>query len=503
MDRLSQHAGRTPDKIAVQMAQSQAGRTYAQLDADADRLCRDLQALGLVEGQTIALLLANHCRALECWWGARRAGLYYVPLSTKSTAQEIAYILANCDAQLIIADPANADLARRSAGLHAVNVGIAIVEPASDVEMFLPTSARELAAYVVRPSLIGRELIYSSGTTGRPKGIKRPLVTVDKASELPALEQRMRQLFEIDNTTIYLSVSPLYHATGRFLNRVVEEGGTAVILPKFDAEAALHAIERHKVTNTQWVPTMFSRLLALSTEARARYDLSSHKIALHAAAPCPLAVKYEMIKWWGPIVHEYYGGSENAGVTFIRAEDWLARPGSVGKSISGELHILDNDGGELPVGELGLISFDGGVPFTYLGAEEAVGPAKIRHATYGDLGWVDCDGYLFVSDRRNDLIISGGVNVYPKEVEDVLAEHSAVEEVAVIGISDAEFGQRVEAVIKLKKDMCADTESIIEFCCDKLSSIKCPRSVNFVEELPRNENGKILKRVLRELYDRS
>ncbi|NWK98261.1 acyl-CoA synthetase [Sphingobium lactosutens] len=357
----------------------------------------------------------------------------------------------------------------------------------------------------IQPSVTGREIIYSSGTTRRPKGIRRDLAPAAHARILPAFEQKLRAACELDDHSIYLSVAPLYHATGRYLMRLIESGGTNVILPRFDPSAALKAIADWRVTHSQWVPTMFTRLLALPPGERTAHDLSSHRVALHAAAPCPVDVKRAMIDWWGPILSEYYGGSENAGVTFITSAEWLEHPGSVGHSITGPIHIVDEEDGEteLPPGAIGLIYFEGGVPFRYIGDQDAQGVGAQGYATYGDLGHVDTDGYLFISDRRSDLIIRGGVNIYPREVEMLLEAHPAVREVAVIGLPDPEYGQRVAAIVCPREDS-FDTEALktelLTYCRQKLASVKCPSFVDLINELPRNENGKLLKRLLRDHY---
>jgi long-chain acyl-CoA synthetase len=504
-DALRRRASEHGSKIAAVMADGSRAFSYDELDARADAIAALFRAMGISEGETIALLLGNDTDVLALWWGARRAGLYYVPLGTKLTATELAYIVCDCEARAVIVSP---ELEKTATMLRAVlDDAIAMMTTGDGETRFrsLPAALRDTAT---PPELsityVGRELIYSSGTTGRPKGIRRPLGAVSDLGMLPPLEMRMREVFRIDRDTIYLSVSPLYHATGRFLNRVVEAGGTVVILPAFDPATALAAIERHRVTNTQWVPTMFVRLLALP-ETERRYDLSSHRVALHAAAPCPVAIKCAMLDWWGAIVDEYYGGSENAGVTFITAAEWRAHPGSVGRSISGSIHILAEDGSEceLPPGEIGLIYFDGGVPFVYMNAASSDPPltTQLGYTTYGDLGHVDDDGYLYISDRRSDLIITGGVNVYPKEVELVLEAHPAVAEAAVIGTPDPEFGSKVRAVIVLEKSYeptSALTEALLQHCRTHLSRIKCPRTFDYVAELPHSENGKLLKRVLRD-----
>jgi long-chain acyl-CoA synthetase len=496
VDRLAARAAETPDRIALRMATDSRSLSFAQIDARADRIARALQRLGLPEGATIGLLLDNDLHVMEFWFGARRAGLYYVPISTRLLANEIAYILADSRAELLIA----------SAGFTAT---IREVERGFPPETLrcLSTEAVIEAGDDAAPApaaLIGRELFYSSGTTGRPRGIRRPLVTPDRDT-LPPLEQRMREICGYDRDTVYLSVAPLYHATGRFLIRVVEAGGSAAILPRFDPVAALSAIERHRVTHSQWVPTMFARMLDLPAEERQRHDLSSLRVALHAAAPCPMALKRAMLDWWGPIIDEYYGGSENAGITYISAAEWLERPGSVGRAIVGAIHILDEQdhARELPPGAIGLIAFEGGVPFQYT-TQEGTGQSNASpqgYTSHGDIGHVDAEGYLFISDRRDDLILTGGVNVYPKEVELVLETHPAVREVAVIGLPDPDLGQRVAAVVCTKgeaNDTLAD--ALLAHCRAALSSVKCPRAIHFVDELPRNENGKLLKRVLRERF---
>jgi long-chain acyl-CoA synthetase len=384
---------------------------------------------------------------------------------------------------------------------------VALDGDAPGFEHYASAVGADLPDFTLAGRSVGREFMYSSGTTGLPKGIKRALVPYERRLELPELEKQLRRMFQIDAETVYLHPSPLYHATGRFVVRVIETGGSCVVLPSFNAQATLAAIERHRVTHGHWVPTMFVRLLALPQSVREGYDLSSLRVTLHAAAPCALHVKLAMIEWWGPIVHEYYGGSENVGVTYIEAVDWLSHRGSVGRPITGQVHITAEDDPlrELPAGEIGTIYFSGGLNFEYHGdSAKALSAFNDKGwGTYGDLGHVDSEGYLYISDRRTDLIISGGVNIYPREVEAVLLDHEIVGDVAVIGVPNSEYGQEVKAVVELKAGKHA-TEvlgaQLIDWCTGRLSSIKCPRSVDFVDALPRNENGKLLKRVLREQY---
>ncbi|MCA0239267.1 MAG: AMP-binding protein [Proteobacteria bacterium] len=510
MTYLADWADAQPEKCAVRIDGGPA-LSYRELHERANQVAHWLHALGLPPGGCIALLLENQIGSFPLWWGARRAGLYYVPISTHLTAAEVVYLLRDSGARVLVGSAALRDLATAVAAaladgevphrfvLDGELPGFQRLEGA--VDRFDPAAP-------LPPRDVGREFMYSSGTTGTPKGIKRALTPYARRRELPPLEQQLRRMFRLDADSVYLSPSPLYHATGRFVVRAIECGGTAVILPRFDALAALQAIERHRVTHGHWVPTMFVRLLALDPALRAGFDLSSQRVALHATAPCPAGVKRAMIEWWGPIVDEYYGGSENVGVTFIGAAEWLQHPGSVGRPITGEVHIVaeDDPDTELPAGEVGLVYFGGGVGFEYHGD-----PGKTRGAyngrgwgTYGDMGHVDADGYLYLSDRRSDLVISGGVNVYPQEVENVLLEHPQVADAGVIGRRDAEFGQRVTAVVQLKPGVApseATGAALVAWCRERLSGIKCPRAVVFTDDLPRSDNGKLLRRVLRERYD--
>ncbi|QQN75254.1 AMP-binding protein [Croceicoccus sp. YJ47] len=490
-DALSRAAESHGQKTALVMADGRKRLTFAELDAHADAVAATLRQQDIAEGETIALLFDNDLSVVEWWWGARRAGVWYVPVGTRLLPTEIQYILDDSAASLLVASPDMEDLAASAAGGHVPVFRARDLDP----ELIFDSTAA---------TLCGREMIYSSGTTGRPKGIRRPLTGADDTS-LPPLEHRMRAIFGYDENTVYLSASPLYHATGRFLNRVLEAGGTVVVMPRFDPEEALAAIERYKVTHSQWVPTMFRRMLSLPEDVRDRYDTSSMQAALHAAAPCPLTVKRAMIDWWGPIVHEYYGGTENAGVTYISVEEWLERPGSVGRSIAGAIHILDPDdlSRTRPPGEMGAIHFEGGVPFRYTLPDggHADNATPQGYTGYGDIGHVDEDGYLYISDRRDDLILSGGVNVYPREVEAALELHPGVSEVAVIGIPDADLGQIVCAiVVPHRPDESALVDTLGAFARERLSSIKIPRRIVLTHEMPRNETGKLLKRVLRERY---
>ena len=509
LDALGRNAQRTPHKIATHTI----GGTvldYAALDRRAASFAAYLQSLGLQVGDRVATLLGNRAETLPVWWAARRAGLYFIPLSPRMRAAELAHILRDSDARAVIADDGALPVAievRTALGPDAPGHWLTQDRSLDGWHDLATEGAATSPSRWRLPSHVGRELIYSSGTSGRPKGIRRALVPWEEGDQLPVLERQMRAAYELDAETIYLSASPVYHATGRFLTRVLELGGTTVILPQFDPAAALAALREHGITHSQWVPTMFSRLLALPEEDRAAHAAPAHRIALHAAAPCPMPIKRAMIDWWGPILIEYYGGSENAGVTLIRSEEWLLRRGSVGRSIGGVIHILDPEAPsvELATGEIGLIAFEGGVPFTYLdGTSGSSSLTPQGYATYGDLGHIDQDGYLFLSGRRSDLIIRGGVNVYPAEVEAVIEAHPAVREAAVVGRRDGDYGEAVVAIL------CTDragqardrlAEELDARCRAALSSIKCPSEFRFVPALPRNDNGKILKRVIRDAIE--
>ena len=491
-DDLARQAARFPDKCALAMAGGGAAITYAALNDQASRLAAVLIALGLNPGDAFALMLENNLDAPAFWWAGQRIGCYYIPLSPRMTSAEAATILCSGGAKLLIlgqsaaADAAN--LAARCQNLRIFTLADLAVRRAA------ATPLTEAAP------LIGRELIFSSGTTGTPKGVQRPLVVRTENPALPPLEMEIRRLFDVAEDMIYLATAPLHHATGRFLNRVIAAGGTTVIMPKFDPEGALHAIAQHGVTHSQWVPTMFSRLLALAPEIRARYSLSTHRLALHAGAPCPEPVKRAMLAWWGPILREYYGGTENVGVTRIDSDEWLTHPGSVGRPVLGAVKILSDDGSfrELPQGDIGVIHFSGGIPFVYHteGVSTSAALDATGWGTYGDLGKLDADGYLYISDRRTDLILCGGVNVYPAEIEKILETCAHVAEVAVVAKPHPDLGQVPVAFIVPAREGVRE-EDIIAFTRHRLSGIKLPRAIYFVDELPRTESGKVRKLELR------
>lgn len=348
--------------------------------------------------------------------------------------------------------------------------------------------------------------MYSSGTTGNPKGVHRPLQPAEQRGAPQPILGVLAAAGIDDPATVYLSTGPLYHAAPhRFTTHVLRSGGTCIIPRRFDAATALALIAHYRVTHSQWVPTMFVRLLALPPEQRHAHDLTSHCRAIHAAAPCPVPVKEAMIEWWGPILFEYYAGSETLGATGIDSPDWLAHKGSVGRAFSGTVHIVGDDGAPLPPNEIGHVFFSGLPRFEYLNAPEKTAAAYNAQGwgTYGDLGHLDSDGYLTLSDRRADLIITGGVNVYPQEIEQVLASHPAVADAGVVGAPDPDMGERVQAAVVLQHGEAATPDALIAFCRERLSSIKTPRAVEIVASLPRSDVGKLLRRVLKDRYRNS
>jgi long-chain acyl-CoA synthetase len=392
--------------------------------------------------------------------------------------------------------------AAASTGLDACRVRVVADGAASGFEDLDDWIAAAPSDARLPERLEGADFLYSSGTTGRPKGIRRAL------EQLASVDLQRGDLDwkRFDADSIYLSTAPMYHsAPVRWTMQVLRAGGCCVVMERFDAEAALAAIERFRITHAQFVPTMFVRLLRLPDAVRRQHDRSSLRFAIHAAAPCPPEVKRAMIDWWGPIVHEYYSGTEAVGRTSISSREWLERPGSVGRPELGRLHIVGDDGAELGPGETGLVCFSGVPPFTYHGDPERTRAAYDTQgrANIGDVGHVDADGYLYLTDRASHMIITGGVNVYPQETENLLSGHPAVGDVAVIGVPDAEFGESVKAVIVPREGVVpsnALAAELVAWCRARLSAIKCPRTVDFVSALPRTEAGKLMKRVLRDRY---
>jgi fatty-acyl-CoA synthase len=499
------HALRAPDSVAIVMAASGERVTYAELDDRSTRFARALRARGIQPGDHIAIVMENNRAYLEVAWAAQRSGLHYTAINSHLHASEVQYVLDDCGATALVSSAAMADVI---AGLHLTRIAIRV---SADGELRGFESYEKVLAAVPSGSLDdeqeGREMLYSSGTTGRPKGVRkeRPGTSFGDPAAAPVQIAQGIAHYGIGPGKVYLSPAPLYHSAPLVYSMSVHRlGGTVVVMERFDPAECLELIERHRVTHSQFVPTMFTRLLRLPEDVRASADLSSLEMAVHAAAPCPVAVKRQMIEWWGPILFEYYAGTEDIGSTAITAQEWLEHPGSVGRPMN-ECHIVAEDGTELPPGEPGLVYFAGGRPFEYHND-----PAKTASIvndkgwrTLGDIGYLDEDGYLYLTDRQAHMIISGGVNVYPQEAENVLLSHPAVLDVAVIGVPDPEMGEAVKAVVEPTDPDAVGpelAEEILAFCRSELATYKCPRSVDFVDELPRDPNGKLYKRRLRERY---
>ena len=499
------HARNTPEKPAYIMAGSGETVTYRQLDERSNQIAHLFRSLGLKARDHIAIFLENSPRFFEICWGAQRAGLIYTAISSRLTAAEVDYIVTDCGAKLFVT---STYLSEKAAELAPLMKGVANRYMIGGTIPGYQSWEQAISTFPTTPiadQTSGHDMLYSSGTTGRPKGVMPVLdpQPIDYDNPLLAIT---RKLYGINQDTIYLSPAPLYHAAPlRFNMSVMRLGGTSVIMEQFDAEEFLKLVPRHKVTHTQVVPTMFVRFLKLPDEVRARYDMSSLRCAIHAAAPCPVPTKEAMIAWWGPIIWEYYGGTEGNGLTMCNSQEWLAHKGTVGKAMIGKLRICDEDGNELPPGESGTVYFAEGRPFQYHNDPRKT--AESRHAkgwtTLGDVGYVDEDGFLHLTDRKAFMIISGGVNIYPQECENLLINHPKVMDCAVFGVPNEEFGEEVKAVVQ-PRDMLdagpALAEELIAYCRQHLSPIKCPRSVDFEAELPRHPTGKLYKRLLRDRY---
>lgn len=503
------HAATDPGRPALIMAGTGQTQTYGELDERSTRLARVFADAGLRRGDTVALLTDNSLHTYEVYWAAMRSGLYLTAVNSHLAPAEVAYIVGDSGATALVVSAALADLAAEVAGLvPGVRLRLAYGGAVAGYGDY----ARALAAASSQPLAdqpAGTDLLYSSGTTGRPKGIRSllPQRQVDEPGN--PLVTLVEALYGFDSRTVYLSPAPVYHAAPlRFGAAVHALGGTVVMMERFDAVAALRAIERYRVTHSQWVPTMFVRMLKLDEHERARHDLSSHRVAVHAAAPCPVEVKRAMIGWWGPILHEYYAATEGNGMTYLNSQQWLAKPGSVGVPVLGALRICDDDGRELPTGEVGTIYFERDeLPFEYHGdpakTRSAQHPAHPAWTTLGDLGYVDDDGYLFLTDRKAFTIISGGVNIYPQEIEAALTLHPAVADVAVIGVPDADMGESVRAVVQpspgVNTGRALELE-LIGYVRDRIAHYKAPRGVDFVDEIPRTPTGKLVKGKLKARY---
>lgn len=494
-----------PHKAAVIMGGSDEMISYQALDERSNQAAQLFRALGLKTGDHIALMLENRLEFLPLCWAAQRAGLIYTPISTHLKRDEIRYILENCGAKLFLASAKTASVACGVREVLSGSVHFYLLDIVQPGFLSWEEAVNAQPATPIDDQANGVPMLYSSGTTGQPKGVFVPPAGDDMLTPHPLVDS-IGTAFGFSEETVYLSPAPLYHAAPlHYSMMALYQGGTVVVMPSFDAEQALQLIEQHRVTHSQWVPIMFVRLLKLPEAVRERYDVSSMQFAIHAAAPCPVDVKEQMIQWWGEVIVEYYAASEGIGFTMIDAKAWLSHRGSVGPAFIGELHIVDDAGNELPAGEVGTVYFGGNADFHYHNEPEKTREAYNEQgwATTGDIGYVDEEGFLYLTDRKSFTIISGGVNVYPQEIENLLITHPKVADVAVFGVPSEEFGEEVKAVVQPQHWGDATDEvafELMEWLRERLSGIKVPRSVDFNAELPRMDNGKLYKRHLADQY---
>jgi long-chain acyl-CoA synthetase len=503
MTHPCRHAATNPEKTAIIIAETGEAVSYAQLDAASNRAAHFFRGHGLSAGDTIALLLDNIPDYYSLIWGAQRSGLRFVCISTRLTAGEIDYILVDSGAQILIATAAIASVAQAITtplGRFAVGGTLHGFDPIEPHFTRAPSTP-------IADETSGQAMLYSSGTTGRPKGVVRDGVIDPDIAHVTPLMMLAAGFFGLSAEAVYLSTAPLYHAAPLAWTMTVHQmGGTVVLMKAFDPEAALAHIARYRCNAGQFVPTHFIRMLKLPDHIRLAYDTSSMKTAIHAAAPCPVPVKQAMIAWWGPVIDEYYAGTEGNGFTAIKAAEWLERPGSVGRSIGeAKLHICDADGNILPARQEGGVFFEGPRSFVYHNDPEKTAESRNQHGwtTLGDVGWVDEEGYLYLTDRKSFMIISGGVNIYPQEIENRLVTHPKVADVAVIGGPHPEMGEEVIAIVQPADMSEADDtlrQDLIDYARETLSGVKIPRRIDFVAQLPRHDTGKLYKRLLRDQY---
>jgi long-chain acyl-CoA synthetase len=497
----------TPDKPAYIMAASREVITFGQLEERANQGAHFFRSLGLQRGDHIAIMLENHSRYLQICWAAQRAGLYFTPVSWRLQHEEVAYIVNNCEARVFISSAAVKDVVQPLLDVTPKVSGYFMLDGVIDGFSSFEDAIAQMPVGAISDQCEGGLMSYSSGTTGFPKGIRRPLS--EKAYGEEEQFAVMTALYGATTESIFLSPAPLYHSAPLgFCMTSIRNGITVVVMEHFEPEFALECIETFLITHSQWVPTMFVRMLKLPEGVRSRYDVSSQQCAIHGAAPCPVPIKEQMIDWWGEILYEYYAGSEANGFVQLNSTEWLSHKGSVGRAMVGEIHVCNDEGDELPVGQQGTVYFGGGSDFEY--HKDRAKTMKGRHArgwsTLGDVGYLDAEGYLYLTDRKDFMIISGGVNIYPQEAENVLIMHEKVLDVAVFGIPNEDFGEEVKAAIQLKDADQAGTEleaELIAFCRERLSAIKCPRSIDFHQELPRHPTGKLYKRLLKDEHWRT
>jgi long-chain acyl-CoA synthetase len=502
------HAKPKGDQPAFIMAQSGETVTYAELEARTNQLAHFLRSRGLKRLDHYAIFMENNARYLECCGAGERAGLYFTCINSFLTPQELAYIINNSESKvLIFSEEKRAVAIEALSQCPKVEVALVVNGPGDGNRILnFDDALASMSTTPIADESVGTAMLYSSGTTGQPKGIIRPLPEQPPSQQLPLFDF-LQKLWRYREGLAYLSPAPLYHSAPQAaVNLVIRNGGTAIIMENFDPERYLQLVEQYRPTHSQLVPTMFSRMLKLPQAVRDRHDLSSLEVVIHAAAPCPAQVKEQMIDWWGPIIHEYYGATEGLGFAACDSAQWLAHRGTVGKVMLGDLHVLVQNMQPCPKGTSGTLWFKTATPFEYFNDPAKTADARSPDAsmsTVGDVGYVDDDGFLYLTDRATFMIVSGGVNIYPQECENLLITHPKIADAAVFGIPNEDLGEEVKAVVQVMPGIPASSalsDELIAFCAKHLSRQKCPRSVDFEAELPRLPTGKLYKRLLRDRY---
>jgi long-chain acyl-CoA synthetase len=498
-------AAKDPDRPAIIMSGAGAVVTYAELEARSNKVAWLARGSGLRMGDGLAVIMENRPELFDLAWGAQRSGLQFTAVNWHLTAGEAGYVVTDSQARVVVVSSQLAGLAAQLAPALGTDVRRLMIGGTIPGWDSYEDAVAALPATPIPDECEGDIMLYSSGTTGRPKGIRRPVTGKPLGTHPDHPGHWLRELLGMTEGDVYLSPAPLYHAAPLHWSMSCHRSGaTVVVMERFDAEQALALIEAHRVTHSQWVPTMFVRMLKLPDSVRATYDLGSLRCAVHAAAPCPVPVKRAMIDWWGPILFEYYSMTEGFGTSSIFSDQWLRRPGSVGRPLMGVPHIVGPDGAELPAGETGTIWFEGGSPTVYHGdpAKTAAAIDERGWRTVGDVGYLDSDGYLYLTDRASNMIISGGVNIYPQEIENVLTMHQDVVDAAVLGVPDPEMGEQVKAVVQAAADAGGTdlAERLAGYCREHLAGFKCPRSYEFTTAELRTPVGKIRRGLLREQF---
>jgi long-chain acyl-CoA synthetase len=499
------------DKPALIMGGSGFTQTFAELDAAANRVSHLLRSAGLQPGDHVAICMENHDRYFEILWGCHYAGVVYTAASSRLTHEELSYIIEDCGARVFITSKYKADQAAAIVGENpGVELRLMLDGTIDGYESYEAAVAAQPATPLAEARVAGTDMLYSSGTTGKPKGVAREFVHQPLEETAGSVAGVLQLLFGMTGDSTYLSPAPFYHAAPlRFSMSSMAIGATVVAMEHFDPEQYLALVERYHITHSQVVPTMFVRMLKLAPEVRSKYGVSSLQSVIHAAAPCPIPVKKQIIEWFGPVVHEYYAGTEGNGFVYCNSDMWLAHEGTVGTPINCVVHICNDEGDEVPHYESGTIYFEGGASFEY--HNDAEKTKSSRHpsqpwSTLGDVGYLDDDNFLYLTDRKAYMIISGGVNIYPQEAENILVTHPKVIDVAVFGVPNEDFGEEVKAVVQpvsmpaTDDEAAALTRELIAFCKEHLADVKCPRTIDYRDELPRHPTGKLYKRLLKDEY---